>query len=127
MQFIDINEVENSDSIMQVEDLKNYIAIKELDLETWEDENPDDENIQSMKEEIEEMKELIDEFKENAVHSLIYIDYFEEYLKEELKDIYDIPDFLESYILWDSYAQNSQIDYVSTFINGEEYLSRAGY
>lgn len=54
--------------------------------------------------------------------SFISEDYFTEYAEELIKDINDIPSYIE--IDWEATADNIKVDYHSVIVEGEKYFYR---
>jgi len=123
MQFIDISEVKNYDKVMDIEDLQEYFAQKAQDLKMRIEESPDDKDIQSMKEELESLKEFLDDLDVNTQY-IIHEDYFEDFFKEEINEVFNVADFLKDYINYQKIAEFEIINrnYSSIKLFDEEYL-----
>jgi hypothetical protein len=127
MQFIDISEIKDYNTIMQVEDLKEYFAQKQQDLELWESESLESEKNQSLQEELKELEDLLQELNDNNVSSLINSDYFEEFLRNDFQENHNIPDYAMCYIILKSdYRDNIEYEFTLDSIAGEDYYYQHG-
>ena len=111
MNFIDISDVKNYDTVMEIEDLKNYISDKELDLELWLTENPDDEENVYKQKKLDDLKEILDEFFENKKVSFIHLDYLPQYVEQDVQELYSLPDSVLPYINYDKMEEDMMNNY----------------
>lgn len=111
MNFIDISDVKNYDTVMEIEDLKNYISDKEFNFELWITENPDDEENVYKQEKLDELKEILENFVEGRQVYFINLNHFSEYLQEEVKELYGLPDSILPYINYDKMEEDMVNNY----------------
>jgi chromosome segregation ATPase len=129
-----LNEGDLEDVAEMLEERTNNIEALRSDIVDIED------NIKTVREDIEDAeKELapLESLAEEAEGysadwrygaTLIRDDYFEQYAKELVQDIGDLPAQLPSYIEnnidWEGVASDIQVDYTSVDFDGEEYWIR---
>ena len=85
------------------------------------------EEFRDVKDEYEELESLSEEVSEwNDGNQLIPVDDFEDYCRDLLDDIGDLPKNLPSYIVidWSATADNLKADYSECEYQGETYLYR---
>jgi len=118
----EIAEIENAvDSLRsEIQELEDNIRVIENDIE-------------EANEELKPIKSLADDAESYAPDwsygaALIHDSYFEEYAKELVQDIgdlpQDIPSYIENNIDWEGVASDIQIDYASVDFDGVEYWIR---
>jgi hypothetical protein len=98
---------------MQFEDFKNYVENKNQDLESFIEENPDDEENEYRQEKINDLKEILDEL-DGHVTCFIHLNYFSQYLEDSVQELYNIPDSILQFINYDKMEEN--------MINNYEYV-----
>jgi len=113
MNYIDISDIKDYDTIIQFEDFKNYVEDKDQDLELFIEENPDDEENIYKQEKLDDLKEILDDL-DGHVSCFINLNHFSEYLQEEVKELYGLPDSILSFIDYDKMEES--------MINNYEYF-----
>ena len=129
-----LNEGDLEDVADMLEERTNNIEALRSDIVDIED------NIKTVRYDIEEaeeelapLKSLADEAEGYAPDwnygaTLIRDDYFEQYAKQLVQDIGDlpaeIPSYIENNIDWEGVASDIQVDYTSVDFDGEEYWIR---
>lgn len=111
MNFIDISDVKDYDTVMEIENLRNYVSDKEFDFELWITENPDDEENVYKQEKLDDLKEILENFVEGRQVYFINLNHFSEYLQEEVKELYNLPDSILPYINYDKMEEDMVNNY----------------
>lgn len=118
----DIDVIDSRDIIKRIADLEQSIEDKKALI--------DDEDWEVDLDELAELKKLANQCEGvgdwEYGEGLIRRSYFEEYVKELLKDCGDLPQNIPWYIEidWEKTAQNIEYDYTSVDFDGVEYLIR---
>ena len=139
----EIEELESEIEILneRIEDVAEMLEERTNNIEALRSDIVDiEDNIKTVRADIEEaeeelapLKSLADEAEGYAPDwnygaTLIRDDYFEQYAKQLVQDIGDlpveIPSYIENNIDWEGVASDIQADYTSVDFDGEEYWIR---
>lgn len=123
------DEIRNNQDHIDSRDVEERIKwLEEIKENSDPDENTFDDNDELELKTLKDLKkDYIEYYGESSWECGAYFikdDYFEDYCQEYIEDCYEIPDFLQHHIKWDSIANEMEMDYTEIEFDGQVYFTR---